>query len=92
MTIYIDTDFKCHVTEAAGRRAIETDRLDGLCDEAIEGYRFIPAGEVWTREDGEIFSGEMIAPWKNSDEIYRVQLEYEAAEMKAALALLGVEG
>ena len=63
-TIYIDADFKCHVSDDGTRTAVETEFFDGKCDAFIEGYRYIPAGESWTRPDGVVFSGELIAPWK----------------------------
>ena len=36
MTIYIDDDYKCYVSAADGRRAIETNYFDGKCTEWIE--------------------------------------------------------
>lgn len=92
-TIYLDLDFKCHASDDGTMTAVETDAFDGYCDEYIEGYRFVPAGFMWTREDGEVFEGLMIAPWKPWDELDAAQREYErqeAADMKEALALLGV--
>lgn len=73
--------------------AVDTDAFDGKCDAYIEGYRFVPAGETWTRDDGVLFSGEMIAPWKPWSELDAAQREYERqqfADMQAALAVLGV--
>lgn len=93
MILYVDADFKCHVTDAGGMIAIETEAFDGKCTEYIEGYRFVPAGSTWVREDGEVFEGEMIAPWKPWAELDAAQREYErqeVADMKEALALLGV--
>ena len=63
MKIYIDSDYKCHTSPADGLTAVETDAFDGKCRQFIEGYRFVPSGETWTREDGEVFTGEMVAPW-----------------------------
>ena len=65
MTIYIDTDYKCHVSPGEGLTAIDTDAFDGKCRQYIEGYRFVPAGQNWTREDGQVFEGEMVAPWRD---------------------------
>ncbi len=100
MTIYIDTDFKCHLAADGSLTPVETDAFDGKAPEYIEGYRFVPAGAVWTREDGTEFQGEMVAPWKPWDELDSAQREYEreqfaalkaqAADMQAALAVLGV--
>ena len=100
MTIYIDSDYKCHVSAAEGRRAIETDAFNGKCAEWIESYRFVPEGETWTREDGEVFNGEMATPWKDLGEAYAAQTVYveqqlstaqaQAEDMQAALNVLGV--
>ena len=65
MTIYIDNDYKCHTSTGEGLTAVETDAFDGKCRQFIEGYRFVPAGETWTREDGQVFHGEMVAPWRD---------------------------
>ena len=92
-TIYIDSDFKCHITDDGTMRAVETDFFDQKCDAFIEGYRFIPAGESWTREDGEVFAGEMIAPWKNWKGLDAFQREYEREllrQYETALQTLGV--
>ena len=80
MTIYIDNDYKCYVSAAEGRRAIETNEFDGKCPEWIESFRFVPADETWTREDGEEFRGEMAAPWKDLGEAYAAQTVYVAAQ------------
>ena len=75
MTIYIDDDYKCYVSAADGRRAVESDDFNGKCDEWIESFRFVPAGETWTREDGEVFSN-MMAPWKDWSAAYTAQADY----------------
>ena len=97
MTIYIDNDYKCYISSTDGLRAIETNFFDGKCDEWIESFRFVPDGETWTREDGEVFNGEMITPWKGLGEAYAAQaayLERQNAQYEAALteieAALGV--
>ena len=92
-TIYIDTEFKCHITDDGTMTAVETDFFDGKCDEYIEGYRFVPDGEVWEKEDGSVFRGEMIAPWRDYAELERAQMAYERqllAEYAEALKVLGV--
>lgn len=80
MTIYIDSDYKCYVSAAEGRRAIETNEFDGKCPEWIESYRFVTEGETWTREDGEVFKGEMVTPWKDLSEAYAAQAAYVTAQ------------
>lgn len=87
MTIYIDNDYKCYVSAADGRRAIETNEFDGKCDEWIESFRFVPASETWTREDGEIFTN-MVAPWKDLSEAYAAQAGYLAQQNRQYEAAL----
>ena len=78
MTIYIDSDYKCHTSNTDGTyTAVETDYFDGKCATFIEGYRFVPAGAVWTRSDGAVFHGEMISPWKDWQELDTAQRTYE---------------
>lgn len=82
MTIYIDSDYKCHTSAGDGLTAVETDAFDGKCRQFIEGYRFVPAGETWIREDGEVFHGEMIAPWKPYEILAELQALYEEEQAK----------
>ena len=85
MIIYIDSDFKCHLTDIGGLTPIETDYFDDKCDSYIEGYRFVPRDETWIREDGKVFPGEMKTSWKDWDELDAAQREYEReqyAELK----------
>ena len=97
MTIYIDSDYKCYVSAAEGRRAIETDAFNGKCAEWIESFRFVPEGETWVQENGEMFRGEMVSPWKDLGNAYAAQTAYvtaQNAQYEAALteieAALGV--
>ena len=93
MTIYIDSEYKCHVTGDDTRRAFDVPFFDGKCAEFIEGYRYVPAGESWARADGEVFRGEMISPWKDLSEAYMAQaayLERQNAQYEAALSEIEV--
>lgn len=87
MTIYIDGDYKCSTSAAEGRRAIETDAFDGKCDEWIESFRYVPKGETWVREDGEMFTG-MMAPWKDLGEAYAAQEAYVSQQNRQYEAAL----
>lgn len=93
--LYIDKDFKCHVSNPDGEfREIEKELFPDKCDTFIEGYRYIPSGESWTREDGVVFRGEMIAPYKQYDELDAVQRDYERQLIKTyekALQTMGVK-
>lgn len=86
--IYVDSDFKCHLTNDAAFTQVKTEVFDNKCDAYIEGYRFVPEGRTWVREDGAEFTGEMVSPWKPWDELDKAQREYErqlVAEYEAAL-------
>ena len=86
MTIYIDSDYKCHITTADGLTAVETDVFDGMCAAYIEGYRFVPAGASWTRPDGVVFQGEMVSPWKPWRELDSAQRAYEQEQLESLSA------
>lgn len=95
MKIYLDSDFRCHLTDGGGMRMIETDLFDGKCAAYIEGHRFVPDGDTWTRPDGAVFHGLMIAPAESSTALDRAQAQHEAdmaasADMMEALNILGV--
>ena len=86
-TIYIDSDFKCHAYNPDGTyTAVETTAFDGKCAGYIEGYRFVPAGATWTRPDGVVFQGEMVAPWKDWQELDAAQRGYEREQLAALTA------
>ena len=86
MTIYIDNDFRCHTSPGDGLTAVETDTFDGKCRQYIEGYRFVPAGKSWTREDGAVFTGDMVAPWRDYELLAELQSLYEEEQAKQAEA------
>ena len=95
-TIYLDIDHKCHVTDTGGLKAVETEVFDDKCDFYVEGFRFIPDGEVWVRDDGVTFEGEMASPWKDYATLEATQAQYEEdlakmADMEKSLAILGVK-
>ena len=93
-TIYIDSDYKCHTFNDGAMTAVETDTFDGKCDAYIEGYRFVPSGESWTRSDGAVFNGEMVVPWMDYTELDNAQREYERqliVTYEKSLNVVGVE-
>lgn len=99
MTIFIDSNFKCHTAAADGLRAFDVSALDGKCKAFVEGYRYVPAGETWTRADGAVFAGEMLSPWKDYAILAAAQAAYEEAQsesaaeiadMRSALNVMGV--
>lgn len=96
MLIYIDTDYKCHAEDDGTMQEHDVPFFDGKCTAVIEGYRYVPQGETWTRSDGVVFEGEMIAPFVDSRILEAYQKQYEAMlpeleDADAALEELGVE-
>ena len=92
MVVYLDSDFKCHASNPESiYTAVETGFFDGKCDAYMEGYRFVPAGAVWTRSDGAVFHGEMIAPWKPWLELEEAQRVYERSCLEEAVVQLEYE-
>ena len=82
MTIYLDKDFHCYITENSNTiQSIETDIFNGKCAAYIEGYQYIPEGQSWTRNDGMVFTGEMISPIKNYSIIESVQKLYDEVDI-----------
>jgi hypothetical protein len=79
-TIYLDSNFMCYAKPAEGRQAVETDAFDNLCAAALECYRYIPAGQAWTRPDGQVLHGPFIQPHTPTEVIDGIQRQYEADE------------
>jgi len=77
MIIYVDKDFKCHLTNDGTMLEVETPFFDGKCQTFIEGYRYIPQGYSWTNERGITFTGEMISPHRNYNELRQAQEVYD---------------
>lgn len=88
MKIYIDSEYKCHAAPGEGLTAVETDFFDGKAPGVVEGYRYVPEGQSWTREDGVVFAGEMIAPWKDWEELDGIQRAYEREQYNDLLTKL----
>ena len=65
-TIYIDSDYRCHVTNDGTMNAVEADFFDGKCDTFVEGYCY---------DDSKGYV--QIYPWKPYNELDSAQREYE---------------
>ena len=83
MTIYIDNDYKCHLSDDSTRRAFELPFFDSKCAEFVEGYRYVPSGETWTRADGQTFTGEMIAPWRDYEQLSESQIAVNRIQIQS---------
>lgn len=92
MKFYLDENHKCHKNDVGNCREFDTQYFDGKADAVIEGYMFVPAGEV-AMMDGVTVKGEQYTPWKPSAELDNAQREYERqllAEYTEALKIMGV--
>lgn len=77
-TIYLNKEFECTVAEREDTvQSIDTNFFDGKCNAFIEGYRFVPEGQRWVRNDGVIFAGEMVTPFKDTAYLEAVQTAFE---------------
>ena len=95
MTIFLDNDYKCHLETDGTMQAADDAFFEDKCRAFIEGYRYLPQGQTWTRDDGEVFTGKMIWPWREFSLLEEFQRQYEEMlaeqeDMRAALELLGV--
>lgn len=89
MKVYIDEDFRCHTSNPDGKyRTVEDPFFDDKCVALIEAYRFVPEGETYVREDGEVFAGKMITPAVDYETLGIAQLQYENQDMKNSLSIL----
>ena len=79
-TVYVDSEFKCHVTDDGTMTAVEDPFFNDKCDTLIEGY-------CYKVEDDVIY----IYPWKDLKELDAAQRAYERerlADAENALAIL----
>lgn len=83
MTIYIGNDYRCHVSNDGTMREFDVPFFDGKCAAFIEGYRYVPSGERWTRGDGQTFKGEMIAPCRDYSQISEIQSAVDRAQTQS---------
>lgn len=95
MKIYIDHDCRCHTANDGTMREFDVPFFEGKCAAFIQGYRYVPEGETWTRPDGLEFRGEMIAPAVDIRILEAYQKQYEQmlpelSDAEAALELMGV--
>lgn len=87
MTIYIDSDYKCHTKPGEGLTEVKTNFFDDcMIPEYIEGYRFVPKGKTWVREDGVEFTGEMVTPWQDWQELDKLQAAHEREQYRPLTA------
>lgn len=76
-TVYLDSDYICHLEQKTGYTPYDTDVFDGKCNSYIEGYRIVPKNAVWMRSDGKEFHGLMITPAVPYETLLIYQQQYE---------------
>ena len=90
--IYIDENKHCHTTNPEGTfRGFDVPFFRGKCQTFVEGFVYVPKNDTYVREDGAVFEGEKIMPWKDSSELEAAQRKYERellADAENALAIL----
>lgn len=82
--IYIDAEFKCHVTNPDGiYTEIDTPRqIRDKCPEYIEGLRVRPDGYTYT-ENGVVYGpdGTSVEMWKDPEQLVSAQIAYERQQL-----------
>lgn len=86
MIIYIDPEYKCHTSNDGTMREFDVGFFDGKCSTFIEGYRYVPPGEVRIGEDGTEYQGEQFSPWKDFALLKAAQRGYEESHTSASAA------
>ena len=82
MIIYVDSEHKCHTSNKNDTfRKFDISFFDNKCVEFIEGYRYCPKDEFYTNDEGRIFYGECIVPWKPYIELENAQRLYEQQKL-----------
>lgn len=71
-TIYLDSDFKCHVADDGTRKAVETEFFDGKCEQFVEGYRY-------DQRNGYV----QIYPYLPYNELDSAQRAYEKQQLES---------
>lgn len=94
-TIFLDSEFKCHLTNDSTMLEVQTEALDGYDSKAIECFRYVPKGYTWKGSDGRERHGEFIQAFRPLEVIGAYQEQYEAMlaeqeDMQTALEALGV--
>ena len=76
MVIRIDSEYKCHASPGEGLREFSVPDFDGKAPDYIEGYRYIPPGELWVDEAGNLYEGRALFPWREMAELDAAQHAY----------------
>lgn len=74
MTIYIDAEHKCHVSNDGTMREFNVPFFEGKCKTFVEGYKYFPE------------SGSIYTPWRDFALLEEFQTQYEAQLAEAAAA------
>lgn len=80
MKIYIDPEYKCHVSNDGTMREFDVPFFDGKCKTFIEGFIFVPMGEKWILPNGLFYVGERMCPWKDYATLAAAQAAYEEGQ------------
>ena len=66
-TIYIDGDYKCHAqNDGEYLFSEDVDFFDNVEDGYIECFRFVPQGKEWVSNNGNLFAGPFLMPFKST--------------------------
>lgn len=87
-TIYLDSDYMCHLESGEGRREVKTDIFDEIIDAVIPFYRFIPQGEEWTNPKTKVVLHGQFIQITDSNKVDKIQESVYMAQLQEILDVL----
>lgn len=78
MVIYLDNEYKCHVTDDGTMRAVECDFFDSKCVEFVEGYIYDDRNSL------------VVYPWKPYAELEVIQNAVDRTQAEADEQIMGL--
>lgn len=90
MRFYLDAENKCHITNDGTMREVEDSCFDGKCPEYIEGFYYVPEGELAVINDVE-YSGRMLSAFGDFVKMELAQAQYELGLTSAKLGQVKAE-
>lgn len=79
--VYLDENYMVHAEQDENTTRMPWPDNGGFfmgkCPAFIEGYRVVPEGETWAREDGAVFHGLMVSPAVDPKELQIAQAEVD---------------
>lgn len=86
MTLWIDDNFRAHTESGAGRTEITTDIFDDMPPVVAKCYIYVPAGQSYTKPNGNTVVGEFVQLAVPEKELDDTQRAYEREQYQTLAA------